>query len=304
MKRRTFLKGAGTAMAAAAMPLPGFAQAKVATRPVPATGELLPIVGFGNSQHFRNNDYENAKPLLDVLMERGGRFVDTGLTSMAVHGRYMRENAADDALFLGTNISVSSADAAREEVDEAKRLQGKETLDLLQLYRPEDLGQNWRIMQALKDEGHARYIGIAFTGEQFFELAAKLLRDLQPDFIQLNYSMLEPEAGNLLLPLAEDNGVAVVTNRPFVNGRYFPMVQGKQLPEWAADFDCASWAQFSLKWILADPRVTCTLTETTKTRHALDNLAAGVGRLPDDATRARMRAFLRSRYVPRYGYLT
>ena len=294
MKRRTFLKKAGAAMTLASVPLPVAAQASVATRPLPSTGELMPIVGFGNSQHFRNSDYDAARQLLDVLVEQGGKFVDTGLTSMAVHGRYLREQSAHSALFYGTNLAVRDADTAFSDVAEAKRVQGKEALDLVQLYRPETLGANWRIMRDLKEQGHTRYIGIAFTGEQFFELAATLLRDLQPDFIQLNYSMLEPEAATRLLPLAADNGVAVVTNRPFVNGRYFPLVAGNELPPWAADFDCNSWAQVSLKWILAVTRVNCTLTETTRLHQALDNLQGGMGRLPDEATRARMQSHLLS----------
>ncbi len=147
-------------------------------------------------------------------------------------------------------------------------------------------------MQRWKQEGHARYIGIAATGQRFFDDVEWLLQNGEPDFIQINYSMLEPESGERLLPLATDKGVAVVTNRPFINGQYFPRVAGKELPEWAADFDCQSWAQFSLKWILANPQVNCTLTETTKLHHAVDNLSAGLGRLPDERERSRMQALM------------
>ena len=114
------------------------------------------------------------------------------------------------------------------------------------------------------------------------------------DFVQINYSMLEREVEQRLLPLALDNGIAIVVNRPFLNGGYFSLVKGKELPAWAADFDCHSWAQFSLKFILGHPAVTCVIAETSNPLHAVDNFTAGVGRLPDQDTRLRMAALLNS----------
>ena len=114
------------------------------------------------------------------------------------------------------------------------------------------------------------------------------------DVLQVNYSMLEPEAAERVLPTALDQGVAVMINRPFINGRYFAVVRGKELPEWASEFDCESWAQFSLKYILSHPAVSCVLTETENPRHAVDNLRAGLGGLPDEKTRKRMREHLLS----------
>ena len=114
------------------------------------------------------------------------------------------------------------------------------------------------------------------------------------DVLQVNYSMLEPEAAERVLPTALDQGVAVTINRPFINGRYFSVVSGKTLPEWASEFDCESWAQFSLKYILSHPAVSCVLTETENPKHAIDNLRAGLGRLPDEKMRQRMREHLLS----------
>jgi aryl-alcohol dehydrogenase-like predicted oxidoreductase len=114
------------------------------------------------------------------------------------------------------------------------------------------------------------------------------------DFVQLNYSILETESGERLLPLARDKGVAVITNRPFVNGQWFPLVKDRELPDWAEEFDCRSWAQFSLKFILANPAVNCVITETSKPHHAADNLSAGFGRLPDENARARMIELIQS----------
>ena len=297
MNRRKFLKDASASVALATLPLQIGAQEtqqKIATRPIPSTGEQLPIVGFGNSGSFRENDYENSVKLLDVLRDLGGKFIDTGGDTQRPIGRYLGEFAAHEDVFLGTNINAGNADTARQAISAAKRIQGKETLDLLQLPRPTDIDAQWPLMQRWKEQGDTRYIGIAASGERFFEMIESLIEKSQPDFIQINYSMMEPEAGEKLLPLAKDKGVAVVTNRPFMNGQYFPRVANRELPAWAADFDCHSWAQFSLKWILANPIVNCALTETTKSHHAVDNLSAGLGRLPNEDQRARMQAFMQS----------
>ncbi len=297
MNRRKFLKDAGASVALATLPLQIGAQEvqeKIATRPLPASGALLPIVGFGSSSIFSGDDFAGAAALLDALRDMGGKFIDTWPAAQSTFGRYARENSAHDDLFLGTNIATGKGDADLQAVTTAKTRQGKETHDLIQLPRPSNMTAQWPIVQRWKEEGHARYIGIAVTGQQFFDEVESLLQNGEPDFIQINYSMLEPESGERLLPLARDEGVAVVTNRPFINGQYFPRVAGKELPEWAADFDCHSWAQFSLKWILANEIVNCTLTETSKLHHAVDNLSAGLGRLPDERERARMQAFMRS----------
>ena len=297
MNRRKFLHDAGAAVALATLPLKTGAQeaqGKIAMRPIPSSGELLPIVGFGSSSIFSGDDFTGAAALLDALRDMGGKFIDTWPPAQATFGRYARENSAHDDLFLGTNITTGKGDADLQALSTAKARQGKDTLDLIQLPRPNNITAQWPIVQRWKQEGHARYIGIAATGQRFFDDVEWLLQNGEPDFIQINYSMLEPESGERLLPLAADKGVAVVTNRPFINGQYFPRVAGKELPEWAADFDCQSWAQFSLKWILANPQVNCTLTETTKLHHAVDNLSAGLGRLPDERERSRMQALMQS----------
>lgn len=295
MKRREFVKTVGGSVALASLPLPGFVQERqIATRAIPSSGELLPIVGFGQSPSFREGDFENSFLLLDALRELGGRFVDTGTLAQPVIGRYMQQFSAQDKLFPGVNIRTPSADQDLQAITSAKQALGQETLDLLQLQRPDDYRTQWPRMRRWREEGHARHIGVAVTGDSFFAMVEDLLKNGKPDFIQINYSMLEPETGDRLLPLAHDKGVAVVTNRPFMNGQYFPRVSGRDLPEWAADFDCESWAQFSLKWIVANPIVNCALAETTKVHHAIDNLSAGLGRLPDEATRVRMQDYIRS----------
>lgn len=297
MNRRKFLQDAGAAAALMTLPIGVDAQAiaeKIAARSIPSTGEELPMVGFGQSVSFRQNDFENSTVLLDALRDLGGKFVDTGTSAQRLLGRYMLENSAHTDLFLGTNIRTPDAATDLQVITTFQESLGKEVLDLLQLQRPNDFRAQWPRMQRWREEGQARHIGVAISGDGFFDMIETLLINGEPDFIQINYSMLEPQSADRLIPLAQDKGVAVLTNRPFVNGDYFGLVKDRELPAWAADFDCHSWAQFSLKWILGNTAVTCTLTETSKVQHAIDNLSAGLGRLPDAATRDRMKLLLRT----------
>jgi len=298
MNRREFICEASALGAALSLPYAVSAKnvqtKEMAMRPIPGTGELLPIVGFGNSESFRNGDYENSRKLLDVLVDSGGSFVDSWSSSQKVLGRYMHEHGAKNKLFLATNVGAKNAKESNAAIRYAKEMQGKAVLDLLQLPNPSDFETQWRLMRNAKDEGHARYIGLAISRKRYYDMVESSIRSGKIDFIQLNYSILETGSGERLLPLARNKGVAVVTNRPFVNGEYFPLVRDRKLPAWAADFDCHSWAQFSLKFILANPAVNCVITETSKTRHAIDNLSAGFGRLPDEKTRKKMLQLMQS----------
>jgi diketogulonate reductase-like aldo/keto reductase len=155
-----------------------------------------------------------------------------------------------------------------------------------------DLEAQWSNLEQLKAEGHARYIGVTVSKFDLYERLEEFLGKQTPDFIQINYSITERRAEERLLPLARDRGLAVLINRPFMNGAYFRKLEGQPLPDWTAEFDCASWAQFSLKYILAHPVVTCVLTETSNPRHMDENAASSLGRMPDDSARARMRALI------------
>lgn len=296
--RREFLKITGASLALAPLPVSlAFAeskQLKMRTRPIPSSGEHLPLVGFGQSAAFRNGDLELSGRLLDVLIEKGGRFIDTGGKGQQTLGQFMKRQNAHSQLFLGTNIYSTTKDETLKEIHQAQQAQGKTTLDLVQIRSLDNLERQWQTLLGWKQAGLTRYIGFATSRRNYYEPLMKLMGTGTVDFIQINYSMLEPEAAEQLLPLAREKGVAIVTNRPFINGQYFPLVTNHELPGWAKEFDCHSWAQFSLKYILANPAVNCVLTETTKTKHALDNLEAGYGRLPDSATQLKMLKLIRS----------
>jgi len=292
--RRVFLQSAGAVAISAT--LPGIALAagrKLATRRIPGTDERLAVVGLGNSQAFRNGDSEGSKKLLATFFEHGGRYVDC-----AGDGAYLVASLAGtlghkDAAFLGSYFSGEHSSQSEAGVRRLRAIQGGNPLDLIHSY-PEDGVPNWDVFRGWKDTGLTRYIGLARHNVRYYEAMMKIMATGTMDFLQVNLSPLETEAEERILPMAKDKGIAVTINRPFINGRYFSIVKGRQLPGWAVEFDCTSWAQFSIKYILSHPAVSCVLTETANPKHLRDNLGGGIGRLPDDKTRTRMRELIRS----------
>jgi aryl-alcohol dehydrogenase-like predicted oxidoreductase len=167
------------------------------------------------------------------------------------------------------------------------RLRSKR-IDLMQVHNLVDVQTQLATMRAWKEEGRIRYLGITHYNSSAYPEVAQILRSEKLDFLQINYSLLERGADKEILPLAQERGVAVIVNRPFGGGELFQRVRQKPLPDWAAEFDCHSWAQFLLKWIVAHPAVTCAIPATSKARHLEDNMRGGVGRLPDAKQRQRM----------------
>jgi diketogulonate reductase-like aldo/keto reductase len=294
--RRTFMQIAGAAAFNAGLPSTPLAarDQTIAARPIPRTGELLPLIGLGNSEAFKQNDVPLSRQLLEILARHGGRYVDARESSRYTIRRIRREVEALHDLFIGTYIAAADVNIESGDIAMLRKLQGGRPLDLLQTSDMDDLDTRWQNRRQHRDNGDARYIGVAKSDPQYHDPMMALMNKGNADFVQVNYSLLEPEAAKRLLPMAQDKGVAIVINRPFINGRYFSLVGNKKLPAWAADFDCESWAQFSLKYILSHPAVNCVLTETANPHHAIDNLAAGFGRLPDEKTRQRMLALMRS----------
>src|SRR5262249_9410965 len=155
-----------------------------------------------------------------------------------------------------------------------------------------DLDTHWPSLKQWKDEGAARYIGVTVSQDSRHGDLEQFLRREKPDFVQMNYSITERAVEDRLLPFAAERGVAVVINRPFMNGAYFDRLEGKALPEWAREFGAETWAQFSLKYILANPHLTCVLTETSDPQHMQENLLTAVGPVPDAAALRRMRELI------------
>jgi diketogulonate reductase-like aldo/keto reductase len=295
--RRAFIRKSATMTSLLALPASWpaalLAQQRLPRRPIPGTGDSLPIIGLGNSNAFRQNDVPGSTALIKLFHENGGAYIDCSGDSRFVVANVASSLGIGNDLFLGTYFTGDDERAMGENIQRLLEITGKKQLDLVHSY-PEFAEPNWRLFQKWKEEGLTKYIGVARHQESYYETMMKMMEAGTVDFLQVNYSLLETEADRQVLSMAMDKGVAVTINRPFINGEYFSRVRGHKLPAWAAEFDCKSWAQFSLKFILSHPAVTCVLTETANPKHALDNIGAGFGRLPDEKTRQRMVQYLQT----------
>jgi aryl-alcohol dehydrogenase-like predicted oxidoreductase len=243
---------------------------------------------------FQEGNLEATRELLDLFIKYGGSYIDTLGPSRYTVASVMQAHNLQSELFVGTYLGTVQYEAMAEELGKIRDAQGKDILDLVLTYDfNEILAEPERYLR-LKETGLTRFIGVARHKLEFHQPMMQLMEMGAVDFIQVNYSLLEPEAGDTVLPMALEKGVAILVNRAFVNGEYFNVVRGQELPDWAADFDCESWAQFSLKFILSHPAVTCVLTETENPDHLVDNLGAGMGRLPDEVTRQKMLELVQS----------
>jgi diketogulonate reductase-like aldo/keto reductase len=265
------------------------------TRAIPATGEKLPVIGLGTWQTFDVGSGESErKPLAQVLSQLvslGGRVVDSSpmygrseevigdlASSLQLHGK----------LFVATKVWTRGRDAGIQSMERSfTRLKTKQ-IDLMQVHNLVDVPVHLQTMRQWKEAGRFRYIGVTHYNETAFPELERVLRAEPLDFLQINYSLGEREAEQRILPIAQERGVAVIINRPFGGGDLFPRVRAKPLPDWAAEFDCTSWAQFLLKWIIGHSTVTCAIPATNNPEHLRDNAAAGMGKLPDAKTRQRM----------------
>ncbi|MCE9668974.1 aldo/keto reductase [Myxococcus stipitatus] len=265
------------------------------TRPIPKTGEALPVIGLGTWQTFDvGPDASERAPLKDVLR----RFLDAGarlIDSSPMYGR--AERVVGDVLaslgdtprpFLATKVWTTGREAGLAQLETSVRDMGRGRMDLLQVHNLVDWRTHLPVLREWKAAGRVRYVGITHYARGAFDDLERLLRDEPLDFIQLPYSLAQRDAEKRLLPAAREHGVAVLVMQPFATGDLFRRVRGRPLPEWAAEFDCDSWAQFFLKFVLGHPAVNCPLPATSKPEHVADNLRAGFGRLPDEKTRARM----------------
>lgn len=265
------------------------------TRPIPKSGELLPVIGLGTWQTF---DVGNDAPAQDRLAEvlrllfgGGGKVID----SSPMYGR--AEAVAGDLLatmhprahtFLATKVWTTGHDEGIAQMQRSAELLKTSVIDLMQIHNLVDWRTQLATLHKMKDAGQVRYLGIThYTVSSFGALADVIGRE-EIDFLQLPYSIDMREAEKRLLPLAAERRVAVLVNRPFGGGGLFSRVRGKALPPWAAEFGCASWAQVFLKYIVSHPAVTCVIPATAEAAHLSDDLNAGYGRMPDAAERRRM----------------
>ena len=268
---------------------------KMLSRAIPSSGEKLPVIGLGTWQTFDVGVSEaERRPLQDVLItfvKLGGRVIDSspmyGRAEEAI-GELVTRLGLRNSLFLATKVWTRGKQNGIDSMERSlARLQTK-TIDLMQVHNLVDVATQLATMREWKEQSRIRYIGITHYEAGAFGDVARILANEKLDFVQINYSIAEREAEEKILPLAQQRGVAVIANRPFGGGNLFSRIRGKPLPDFARNFDCASWAQFFLKWIVANPAVICAIPATNNIRHLEDDMRGGIGRLPDEKTRARM----------------
>jgi diketogulonate reductase-like aldo/keto reductase len=270
------------------------AQATLLQRPIPSSGEMLPVIGLGTSRVFNAASATEREPLEQVvamLVKMGGKMVDTAPAygeAEKVTGEIAAKLKLHDQLFLATKVGTTGKAEGVAQLERSLELLGKKPLDLIQVHNLTDWETQLASLNESKKQGRIRYTGITASRISAHADIVRALEKKRVDFVQINYSLMEPEAEQRILPLAKERGVAVLVNRPFGRGDLFARVREKPLPEWAAEFDCKSWAQFFLKWIVAHPAVTCVIPATSKPHHMEDNVRGGIGRLPDEQMRRRM----------------
>jgi diketogulonate reductase-like aldo/keto reductase len=261
-------------------------------RSIPRTGEKLPALGLGTWQVLdvpaRGADFDSALAAVRSFLGAGGRVID----SSPMYGR--SEQRIGDILaalepparpFLATKVWTTGRAAGERQLADYRRLMRAPTLDLVQVHNLQDLDTHLATLRAARDQGSVRYLGVTHYLASAHAELERVIRREKPDFLQVNYSLAEPEAGARLLPLAADLGVAVLVNRPFTKGAMIDRAAGRPLPSVAARLGCRSAAQLFLKWVLADPAVTVVLAATRNPRHAAENLEAATGSLPGAADR-------------------
>jgi len=293
--RRTLLK---TAIAAASLPaLSTFAATKPAAimRAIPSSGELLPVIGMGSMFTFdvdgTPEEIAGLTEVLQAFFDNGGALVDSSPmygNAEATLGEALQHVGNKGALFTATKVW---AEGRQQGIDDMYRSMGRmrvTTIDLMQIHNLKDWRTHIETLRDWKASGKIRYIGVTTSHGRRHDELIEAMNEVDFDFVQFTYNIVDREAERRLLPLAQDRGAATLINLPFGRASLFEKVRGKELPDWAADFDCTSWAQFFLKFCLGNPAVTCLIPATSKPHHMVDNMGAGFGRLPDEAMRQRM----------------
>jgi diketogulonate reductase-like aldo/keto reductase len=287
--------------AAAASPRMARALNQPMQRRIPGTDESLPVLGLGTWQVLdvpaSGVDYDAASAAMRRFLEAGGKLID----SSPMYGR--AEQRVGDILakiepapgvFLATKIWTHGREAGQKQLADSHRLMRAKTLDLVQVHNLQDLEVHLATLRAAKSAGTVRYIGVTHYVASAHQELERVIRREQPDFLQINYSLAEPQAGVRLLPVARALGVAVLTNRPFTKGAMIDRAAGRPLPPVATELGCRSAAQLFIKWVLGDAAVTVVLTGTRNPSHAAENLEGAAGSMPDHAQRTAIQRWFAS----------
>jgi aryl-alcohol dehydrogenase-like predicted oxidoreductase len=297
ISRRRFLQA--TAVASALSPFASSCLAAAQSDPIkkkiPSSGEKLSVIGLGTSRTFDvSPDAAVQSPLLEVMrafFDNGGQLIDSSPmygNAEAVTGALLQAVDNRAAVFSATKVWTYGKSEGIEQMKRSMKRLEVERIDLMQIHNLRDWEVQLETLQEWKAQGRIRYIGITTSHGRYHDELETILQQQPLDFVQFSYNIGNRDAEQRLLPIAHERGIATLINRPYQRGSLFRKVKGQPLPDWASEFDCASWGQFFLKFIASHPDVTCIIPATSKLKHMVDNMAAGYGRLPDAPLRERM----------------
>ena len=286
--------------AIAAVPLLGLAQqARPASRAIPSSGEAVPLVGLGSWITFNvGNDpvaRDASTEVMRAFFQAGGRLIDSSPmygSAQEVIGFGLRKLGRPTNLFAADKVWIADGDEGRAQIETSRRLWGVPRFDLMQVHNLLSWQAHLPTLFAMKTAGQLRYVGITTSHGRRHDEMERIMASQPIDFVQFTYNLIDREAEQRLLPLARERGIAVIVNRPFQQGALLDRLGRRPRPPWAAEIDCTSWAQFALKFVISHPAVTCAIPATTRVDHVRENLGAAAGRLPDQALRSRMAAFV------------
>ncbi|CAG5068775.1 hypothetical protein DYBT9623_01507 [Dyadobacter sp. CECT 9623] len=303
LSRRKALQGLGAT--GAAMLLDPFAAAAtnvpamLINRKIPSTGEKLPVVGLGSWQQFdvgtSKEDRSELRDVLSKMNELGGKVIDASPMygrAEQVIGDLTSELKLNDQFFFATKVWTSGRQAGIDQMNDSLKKMKRSKLDLMQIHNLLDWETHLKTLKDWKAQGKIRYIGITHYTDSAHSKLEQIVKSKAVDFVQFNYSIRSRNAETSLLNVAKDNNVAVLINEPFEQGALFRAVKGKQLPDWASEYDIKTWAQFFLKYIVSHEAVTCVIPGTSDVKHLADNLGAAAGKLPDSNARKMMVKFV------------
>jgi diketogulonate reductase-like aldo/keto reductase len=303
LNRRALIK-AGIAAGASLLlpPCDLFAQTQpLIQKKIPSTGETIPIIGISTARRYEEIKTDAEKvPLRETIRQfqaLGGTVIDSSPsygTAEAVVGELVEGLKIRDSLFLATKVSLRNVgrDEGIKQIEASFKKYSTNKLDLIAVHNLRDTDTQLKTLREMKAAGRIRYVGITTSFDNQYGEFEQVMKKETLDFVQVDYALDNRDAGDRLIPLAGDRGMAVMINLPFGRGRLFNAVQGKKLPEWASEFDCVSWAQFFLKYIVSHAAITCAVPGMARPEYVIDNLGAARGRLPDAAMRKRMEQFI------------
>jgi diketogulonate reductase-like aldo/keto reductase len=299
--RRAVLQGVAAAAATAGLPtLAPKAQDAPARKPIPSTGEAVPVVGLGTWITFNVGDdpvlREECADVMAAFFADGGRVIDSSPmygSSQDVIGYGLERTGIPEDLFAADKVWTSSGARGPGQMEESRRLWGIERFDLMQVHNLVAWQAHLETLFDMKAAGDIRHVGITTSENRRHDLFEEIMRTRPLDFIQVTYNVVDREVERRILPLARERGMAVMVNRPFQQGALIRRLEGEALPAWAGEIEAATWAQFILKFIVSHPDVTVAIPATTRVDHVRENMAAAVGPFPDEAMRARMAEYVR-----------